>query len=92
MSTFCYYSHEADLDKLAAWKRRATWFDANEVKRVLASVIVDEAASWRARTAAIESMVGLGASDAELADLRRTVTTRQVTEKLDQVTLRAGAR
>ncbi|MBA3454104.1 MAG: hypothetical protein H0T42_13500 [Deltaproteobacteria bacterium] len=70
MSTFCYFSHDADLDKLAAWKQRAPWFDAAEVKRVIASVIVDKATSWMARTAAIESLVGLGATKAELTALR----------------------
>ena len=66
MSTFCYFSHDADLDKLAAWKQRATWFDPNEVKRVIGSVIADKATSWMARTAAIESLVGLGATKADL--------------------------
>lgn len=70
MSTFCYFSHDADLDKLAAWKQRATWFDANEVKRVITSVIQDRATSWEARTAAVESLVGLGATKDELFALR----------------------
>jgi hypothetical protein len=73
MSTFCYFTHESDLDKLAAWKKRATWFDATEVKRVMADVIGDKTASWMARSAAVESMVGLGASKPELDALRRTV-------------------
>lgn len=71
MSTFCYYSHESDLDKLHAWKQRATWFDAAEVKRVMTNVIGDKAANWMARAAAIESMVGLGATKPELEALRR---------------------
>lgn len=71
MSTFCYYSHESDLDKLAAWKQRATWFDASAVKRAMADVIGDKAANWMARAAAIESMVGLGATKPELEALRR---------------------
>jgi hypothetical protein len=88
MSTFCYFSHDADLDKLAAWKLRATWFDATEVKRVIATVITDKATSWMARTAAIESLVGLGATKAELAALRgsydpRDAADRRVLAKFD---------
>ncbi len=88
MSTFCYFSHDADLGKLAAWKLRAPWFDANEVKRVIASVITDKATSWMARTAAIESMVGLGATKAELTVLRaaydpQDATDRRVLAKFD---------
>ncbi len=88
MSTFCYFSHDADLDKLAAWKQRASWFDATDVKRVIASVIVDKATSWMARTAAIESLVGLGATKAELAALRAAydpghAADRQVVAKFD---------
>ncbi len=73
MSTFCYFSHESDLDKLAAWKKRATWFDPREVKRVMSDVIRDKAASTMARSAAIESMVGLGATKPELEALRRAI-------------------
>ena len=70
MSTFCYFSHESDLDKLAAWKQQATYFKPDDVKRVMAGVIRDRAASWMARSAAIESMVGLGAGQPELAALK----------------------
>lgn len=88
MSTFCYFSHDADLDKLAAWKQRATWFDAAEVKRVMANVIADKATSWMARTAAIESLVGLGATRDELAALRTGYTEqhpadRRILDKID---------
>ena len=76
MSAFCYTSREADLDKLAAWKRRATWFDPAEVKTALRGVISDRHASWEARAAAIESMVGLGASRAELTALTDAYPTR----------------
>jgi hypothetical protein len=90
MSTFCYFSHESDLDKLAAWKRQATYFKPDEVKRVMASVIRDRAASWMARAAAVESMVGLGASRTELADLKKGLDAadrrdRPVVEKLTSV-------
>ncbi len=70
MSTFCYFSHGGDEAKVTAWKKRAPWFDAAEVKRVMTSVISDKATSWMARAAAIESMVGLGATKPELAALR----------------------
>ncbi len=88
MSTFCYFSHDADLDKLAAWKQRATWFDANEVKRVITGVINDKATSWEARTAAVESLVGLGATKEELAALRvsynpKDPVDRRVLAKID---------
>lgn len=73
MSTFCYFSHGADADKLAAWKQRAPWFDAAAVKRVMTSVITDKATSWMARAAAIESMIGLGADKTELASLRKHI-------------------
>ena len=76
MSTFCYFSHESDLDKLAAWKLRATWFDATRVKKVLSSVIADKHASWMARSAAVESLVGLGATKTELAALKRGYNVR----------------
>jgi len=88
MSTFCYFSHDADLEKLAAWKQRATWFDANEVKRVITGVINDKATSWEARTAAVESLVGLGATKDELAALRvsynpKDPVDRRVLAKID---------
>lgn len=73
MSTFCYFSHGSDTDKLAAWKQRAPWFDAGALRRVLTSVISDKATSWMARAAAIESMVGLGATKPELAALRKHI-------------------
>jgi len=90
MSTFCYFSHEADLDRLAEWKKQASYFKPDEVKRAMASVITDRSASWMARSAAIESMVGLGASKTELAALKKGVDAgdrrdRPVVEKLASV-------
>ncbi|MBA2543264.1 MAG: HEAT repeat domain-containing protein [Deltaproteobacteria bacterium] len=76
MSTFCYYSHGGEPTKLATWKQRAPWFDAAEVKRVMISVASDKAASWMARAAAVESMIGLGASKPELEALRRRIDPR----------------
>ncbi len=72
MSAFCYFSHDADLEQLAAWKKHATYFNPDEVKRAMAGVITDRSASWMARSAAIESMVGLGASKLELAALKQS--------------------
>ena len=69
MSAFCYDSREADLARLAVWRTTATWFEPAEVKAALASVIGDRATSWKARAAAIESMVGLGATSADLKGL-----------------------
>lgn len=90
MSAFCYFSHEADLDKLAAWKKQAAYFKPDEVKRAMASVIGDRSASWMARSAAIESMVGLGASQEELEALKQGFDAadrrdRPVLEKLASV-------
>lgn len=90
MSTFCYFSHETDLDKLAAWKQQATYFKPDDVKRAIAGVIRDKSASWMARSAAIESMVGLGASKTELVALKSGFDAadrrdRAVVEKLSSV-------
>jgi hypothetical protein len=90
MASFCYFSHEADLDKLAAWKKNATFFKADEVKQVMASVIGDRSASWMARSAAIESMVGLGASKTELESIMKGMNSgdqrdKPVAEKLASV-------
>ena len=87
MSTFCYYSHGSDLAKLAAWKQQATWFDPAEVKRVMTHVIADKTANWMARAAAVESMVGLGATKLELAALKRGYTSGDRKDKpvLDKI-------
>lgn len=82
MSSFCYYSHEADLDKLAAWKQRAPWFDAVELKRLITSIVVDKNASWMARAAGVESLIGLGASKAELQALKPAYTTKVEADRM----------
>lgn len=69
MSAFCYDSREADLERLAMWRRQATWFNPTAVKTALSSVIADSTASWKARAGAVESMVGLGATKSELKAL-----------------------
>lgn len=88
MSAFCYLTHEPDEAKLAAWRARATWFDAPKLKQLIADVVADRAASWKARAAGIESLVGLGATKAELVALRRGLVPshegdKQVLAKLD---------
>jgi hypothetical protein len=88
MSTFCYFSHESDLSKLTAWKAQtAPWFDAAAVRKALASVVADRRAGWMARTASIESLVGLGATASELAALQQgydpaNAADKQVLDKL----------
>lgn len=67
MSAFCYGAEDA---------RRAPWFDPAAVKAALAGVITDRDASWKARAAAVESMVGLGATKAELAPLEASYTAK----------------
>ncbi len=73
MSAFCY-THE--------WKQRPAWFDATEVKTVLTAVITDRAASWQARAAAIESMVGLGATRDELKALEAGYSPKDSSDRL----------
>ncbi|CAN5923364.1 hypothetical protein BH11MYX3_BH11MYX3_21620 [soil metagenome] len=73
MSAFCY-THE--------WKQRPAWFDATEVKAAMTAVITDRAASWQARAAAIESMVGLGATRDELKALEAGSSPRDTSDKL----------
>ncbi len=71
MSAFCYTRE---------WKQRPSWFDATEVKAAMTAVITDPAATWQAREAAVESMVGLGATRDELRSL---TSDKLVLAKLD---------
>ncbi len=43
------------------------WFDRAAVSHTLVAIVDDRAAGWQARTAAVGSLVGLGATRAELA-------------------------
>jgi hypothetical protein len=72
MSVFCDFKHDA----------RATWFDAAEVRRVLASVIADPQASMAARSAAIESLAGLGPTPVELLTLKKSVSEKPLLDKI----------
>lgn len=73
MSVFCY-THE--------WKQPPAWFDTMEVKTAMIAVITDRAASWQAREAAIESMVGLGASRDELKALEAGYSPKDNSDRL----------
>lgn len=72
MSVFCDFKHDA----------RAPWFDAAEVRRVLASVIADPQASMAARSAAIESLAGLGPTPVELLTLKKSVADKPLLDKI----------
>lgn len=63
------YAGDAKNEKLAAWKKKATWFKAADVKKALTDVIADKQSNWMARTSAIESLLGLGVTKAELEPL-----------------------
>lgn len=73
MSAFCY-SHD--------WKNLPPWFDSTEVKAAMATVVKDRSASWQARAAAVESIVGLGASKAELKALEAGSSPTDSSDKL----------
>jgi hypothetical protein len=75
MSAFCNDNPEASA-------HRAPWFDAHEVTSALRAVVAERAASWQARSAAIESMVGLGASKTELTALAQGYTARDGSDKV----------
>ena len=75
MSVFCDLEHD----------ERPAWFDAAEVRRVLASVVADRAASMQARSAAIESLAGLHASPVELLYLKKSLATPADKPLLDKI-------
>jgi hypothetical protein len=75
MSLFC------DL----APDQRPAWFDAAEVRRVLASIITDHAASMQARSAAIESLAGLQATPVELLNLKKSLAAPADKPLLDKI-------
>ncbi|MFN0253111.1 MAG: HEAT repeat domain-containing protein [Kofleriaceae bacterium] len=88
------YAGDPKNDKLAAWKRRATWFKPADVKRALSVVIADKASNWMARTAALESFAALGANKAELEALKKgydaTVAyDSHVLKKIDELAAKA---
>jgi hypothetical protein len=65
------YAGDAKHEKLAEWKKQATWFKPADVKKALASVIADKKTNWMARTAAVESFAALGATKAEIEGLKK---------------------
>jgi hypothetical protein len=81
-------------DKLVAWKKKATWFKPADVKKALASVVADKKTNWMARTGAIESLEGLGATKAELEALKKgydekNFDDKNVLKKLDDAIAKA---
>jgi len=72
MNAFQLASDDARNPKLVAWKKLASWFDPAAVRKPLVAIVADHAADPRARTFAIDSLVGLGISRADLEALRRT--------------------
>lgn len=73
MSAFCY-SHD--------WKNLPAWFDPAAVKAAMTSVVKNRAANWQARAAAVESMIGLGATKAELKALEAGSSPNDRADKL----------
>lgn len=66
-------------------EQRPAWFDAAEVRRILASVIADQAASMQARSAAIESLAGLDAPPLELSTLKKSLVAAMDKPLLDKI-------
>jgi len=88
------HAGDAKNDKLAAWKKRATWFKVEDVKKALAAVIADKQTNWMARTAAIESYAALGAKKAELEALKKgydekDFKDKNVLKKIDEAAAKA---
>lgn len=67
---------------LAKWKAEAKWFKPAEMKKALVGVIADKKANWMARNGAIKSMVGLGATKAELEALKKGYDEKVSDDKL----------
>lgn len=67
------FSRYGDLknEKLIAWKKKTPWFKDADMRKALAAVIADKKTNWMARTGAIESLIGLGATKGELEALRK---------------------
>ncbi|MBX3155401.1 MAG: HEAT repeat domain-containing protein [Deltaproteobacteria bacterium] len=88
------YAGDPKNEKLAAWKKKATWFKADEVKRALAAVVADKQTNWMSRTGAIDSLAGLGATKAELEALKKGYDAKAspdgfVVKKLDEAIAKA---
>jgi hypothetical protein len=88
MSEFAKYADDKN-EKLVAWKKKATWFKDAEMRKALAAVVADKKTNWMARTGAIESLIALGASKAELETLKKgydekNFDDKNVLKKLDE--------
>jgi hypothetical protein len=68
MSEFEKYGDEKN-EKLAAWKKKATWFKEAEMRKALSAIVADKKTNWMARTGAVKSLIALGATKAELETL-----------------------
>ncbi len=93
MGEFKKYGDDKN-EKLAAWKKKATWFKPADVKKALMTVVADKKTNWMARTAAIESLEGLGATRAELEGLKKgydekSYEDKNVLKKLDEAIAKA---
>lgn len=70
MSTLGYLGG-GENRKLDEWKKKATWYKPEDLRRALLSVVGDGAAHWMARTGATKALVKLGASKADFEKLRK---------------------
>ena len=68
---------------VVAWRARARWFDAAELRRVLGAIIADDAAGFAAHAAALRTAVALGATPAELGAWRAAVPAGPLASDLD---------
>lgn len=93
MGEFKKYGDEKN-EKLAAWKKKARWFKPADLKKALMGVVADKKTNWMARTGAVESLEGLGATKAELERLKKgydekAFDDKNVLKKLDEAIGRA---
>ncbi|MEZ4368596.1 MAG: HEAT repeat domain-containing protein [Kofleriaceae bacterium] len=74
-SMFSNYADEgknaAFTKTLDAWRAKAPWFDAAALRKALAAIVANKAVYWMARTGALKSLVGLGATKAEIEALKK---------------------
>lgn len=80
MGEFAKYGDDKN-EKLATWKKKATWFKVADVKKAMMGVVSDKKTNWMARTGAIESLVGLGATKAELEGLKKLYDEKNFDDK-----------
>lgn len=92
MSTFQNVGEGAgsSFDK---WKAGATWFNAAATRKVLAGVIADKDANWMGRTALVKASLSLGATRADLEELKKGLKLegpdKYVLEELEEAILKA---